>query len=399
MSFSMNKVITCTLLCLFIGMPSKVKAASVFTIAPYITVEDQGKITFNFQTSETTFLNINIKKNIETSGQESVKTINFSGNYTSETLNKLDLGTLKCDEGLNYSIASKAKIEMDNGLFSIPCSSEKPLYLGFMSDTQIKNGSGQIRANQLSKTVAELRKDYPFSLVINAGDIVQHGGLENEWLNFFNTANPYLSKSYVMAAVGNHEYFESPSMDKAPPQFLKYFRHMQEEDEKNLGYAALDLGRINIFMINSNFASMSEQKIEQQWDWLEGKLKQAEATKKPSIIAMHHAPFSSSFEYVREIPSRLRRDFVPMIEKYKNVKMVISGHLHMYERSYKNGISYLIAGPSGGINNVITYSNPYSQFTKSFVTTFSVFSVTSNKIEITTYTGDKTKLDQFSVPL
>lgn len=399
MSFSVNKVIACSLMCFLVGVFSKVEAANIFSIAPYITVEDQGKLTFNFQTSETTFLDIHIKKSIETSGQASANTIDFNGTYSSGTLNKLDLGTLKCGEGLNYSIASKSKIEMDNGLFSLPCEKEKPLYFGFMSDTQIKNGSGQIRATELSKTVEELRKDYPFSLVINAGDIVQHGGLETEWLNFFNTANVYLSKSYIMAAVGNHEYFESPSMDKAPPQFLKYFRHMQEEDEKNLGYAALDLGRINIFMINSNFASMSEQKIQQQWDWLEGKLKQAEAMNKPSIITMHHSAFSSSLEHVREIPTRLRRDFVPMIEKYKNVKMVISGHLHLYERSYKNGISYLVAGPSGGINNVITYGNPYSQFTKSFVTTFSVFAVTSDKLEITTYTGDKTKLDQFSVPL
>lgn len=143
MILSINKTIRCFLLLLLVALSSIVEASSVFTIAPYITVEDQGKLTFNFQTSESTFLDINIKKNIETNGQQSVKTINFSGTYTSETLNKLDIGTLKCAEGLHYTISSRSKVEMDNGLFSLPCSNEKPLYFGFMSDTQIKNGSGE----------------------------------------------------------------------------------------------------------------------------------------------------------------------------------------------------------------------------------------------------------------
>jgi hypothetical protein len=114
---------------------------------------------------------------------------------------------------------------------------------------------------------------------------------------------------------------------------------------------------------------------------------------------MHHAPFSSSVDYVREIPTRLRNELVPTLEKYSCVKMMISGHLHMYERSQKGRIPYLVAGPAGGIINYITYKNPYSVFIKPFSTTFSVFKVTSKKIEVTTFTGLKEMIDSFSVDL
>ncbi len=365
--------------------------AGLFTVAPYITVEDQGKLTLNFQPSEDTELTINI-----TSGNNAIKANKYSGLYTSSKLNKLELGTLKCGDGVHYQISSKTQKEVDNGLYSIPCDASKPLYFGFMSDTQIKNGDGQDRANVLSKTVADIQKVFPLSLIVNAGDIVQHGGQEAEWLNYFSTANVYLAGSYLMAAVGNHEYYDSPSQDKAPPQFLKYMRNNQSSE---LGYMQLDLGRINLLMLNSNFDFMSDAKIKEQWDWLESKLATAEKANKPSIVVMHHSPYSSSLEYVREIPTRLRNELVPILEKHKNVKMMISGHLHMYERSVKDGLTYLIAGPSGGINNVVTYKNPYMVFVKSFITTFSVFTITQDKIDVTTYTGNKEVIDQFSVPL
>jgi 3',5'-cyclic AMP phosphodiesterase CpdA len=114
---------------------------------------------------------------------------------------------------------------------------------------------------------------------------------------------------------------------------------------------------------------------------------------------MHHSPFSSNLEHIREIPTRLRKDLVPMLEKYK-VKLMLSGHLHMYERSEKDGITYMIAGPSGGINNVISYKNPFSVFIRQFTTTFSVLKVLSDRIEVLTYEGARgTVIDAFAVKL
>lgn len=381
--------------CLFlILLSANLYAENLFTVSPYINVEDQGKLTLNFQTARDMSLDISV-----TSTNNSIKTKEFTKSWNAKTLNKIDIGTLNCGEGLRYTFSSKKELIesiVDRGLYSIPCDKNQTFSFGFLSDTQIKNASGQVRANELSKAVSEIQTMYPISLIVNAGDIVQHGGLESEWTNFFKTASVYLSGSYLMAAVGNHEYYESPSQDKAPPQFLKYMRTNQSSD---LGYMQLDLGRVNLLMLNSNFPFMSPEKVKEQWDWLEDKLATSEALNKPVIVIMHHSAFSSSLEHVREIPTKLRAEFIPIIEKHKNVKMVISGHLHMYERSQKDGITYLIAGPSGGINNVISYPNQYRQFIKALTTTFSVFNVGSDSLEVLTYDASKKVIDQFKVSL
>lgn len=364
-----------------------------FEINPYIVVSDNKKLTLAFRSLKGQAMSVRLKKN---STDEWFKPA-ASDIWSDSVLTKINIGTLKCGEELHYSVTPVGEQKTsDIGLYAIPCDPSETFYFGFMSDTQIKNSAGQIRATQLANTVDSLRNFYPFSLVVNAGDIVQNGGVESEWLNFFNMAQGYLSKSYLMAAVGNHEYYSAPTMNKAPSLFMKYMRNDQDPD---LGNIAVDAGNVNLLMINSNFASMSETKIQDQWLWLKGKLQVAQNLNKASIIVLHHSPYSASIEHLRSIPRRLRREFVPLIEAHKGVKLVLSGHLHMYERSIKKGIHYLTAGPSGGINNLITYRNPYSVFIRTLTTTFSILAVTPENIEIITYSGDQKIFDTLKIPL
>lgn len=375
---------------IILTLSGQILAKNIFTISPYVVVEDKGSLSLNFQTAEPIEFEVVIDGRFFFLPKKK-----YSGLWNNDKLHKIELGKLKCGLSLHYKIKTKEET-IDNAIHEIPCLENEPLYFGFMSDTQIKTKDGQERANKLSQSIADLQKNIPFSLIINAGDIVQHGGYQTEWINFFKTTDIYLKNSILLAAIGNHEYFESPSLDKMPPEFGLYMRNGVGSE---LGYAQLDLGKINILVINSNFESLSEPRILEQWEWLEGKLKTAEKRRRPTVVVMHHSPFSSNLEHVRDIPTRLRKDLVPLIEKYK-VKLMLSGHLHMYERSEKAGTTYLIAGPSGGINNVISYKNPYSVFIKQFTTTFSVLKVLTDRIEVLTYEGAKgTVIDSFVVKL
>lgn len=381
-----SKTTTSFLLMFLFG--TSVWAESNFLVSPYLIIEDQGHVSLNFRPLRDQELEVRVNR----TGTEVVHSRIWSG----KELSKIDLGKIHCGEPLQYKIISKTQTELDHAIHSIPCDEKKPLYFGFMSDTQIKNEAGQARATSLSKTVSEIQKTIPFALIVNGGDIVQHGGFEEEWVNFFNTASPYSKTSYVMAAVGNHEYYESPSVDKAPPQFLEYMRNNHSSE---LGNLQLVLGKLNFLMLNSNFESMTEGKIQEQWKWLEEKLESGEREGKITLIVMHHSPYSSNLEHLRTIPARLRSELVPLLERHKSVKMVLSGHLHMYERSLKSNIVYLTAGPSGGINNVISYKNPYSVFIKQFTTTFSIIKYENDKLDVATYSGPKTVIDRFSVSL
>ncbi|MFC1711595.1 metallophosphoesterase family protein [Patescibacteria group bacterium] len=75
--------------------------------------------------------------------------------------------------------------------------------------------------------------------------------------------------------------------------------------------------------------------------WLQDKLINSKALWK--LVFMHHSPFSSynsgkkAKSYVNQWP----------FEKW-GVTAVISGHNHVYERSEKNGVLYLVTGMAGG---------------------------------------------------
>lgn len=363
--------------------------AETFSVKPYLVLGEKNNISLNFKTLRDAKLNVEIKS----SGLR----INKSSSYLQGEMNKIDLGKLSCGKTVHYRFIDEQRTPLiEAGTIAIPCNKSAAFYIGFMSDTQIKNQAGQARANELASLVAELKQKYPFPLIINAGDIVQHGGRESEWLNYFKTSEAYLGSSYLVSAIGNHEYYESEHMDQATPEFLSY---MRDSHSSQLGNLAIDVGPITMLVINSNFKFLTEAKIKEQWDWLEAKLTRAQQIKRPVFISLHHSPFSSSAEWIREIPKRLREEFVPLIEKYSCVKAVLSGHLHMYERSYKQGIHYLIAGPSGGILNAISYINPHKVVAKPFLTTFTLLKVQNDVMTAETYDIKKGLVDKFEMGL
>ena len=57
----------------------------------------------------------------------------------------------------------------------------------------------------------------------------------------------------------------------------------------------------------------------------------------------------------------MQRHISSILEKYK-VPLVLSGHTHMYERSYKNGVHYIVAGPAGGRPASLIVKNRYMKF-------------------------------------
>ena len=76
---------------------------------------------------------------------------------------------------------------------------------------------------------------------------------------------------------------------------------------------------------------------------------------------------------------------LPLVEKY-GVKIVFSGHTHIYERSLKNDVHYVIGGLVGGRFIRSTYKrNTDKQFLLSNTGTFTLVSVTKKYIRLKTY--------------
>ncbi len=364
--------------------------AGVFRVNPYQTITQDREVTLNFWPVNDAAVDIKVTKKKNGFANFEIKKFQAS----SSELQKISLGTIACNETLSYEIfLDKFKYDQVD-LPALKCVEEnKSMNIGFLSDTQIKNESGLERAIKLSELVEKIHKDNPFEVLVNAGDIVQVGANITEWLQFFDVSKTYLPKTYNIAAAGNHDYYDTNTTNKTPDFFANFFR---SKNDSNLGNVAFELGKIKFIVLNTNFNVLSEDRIQLQWKWLKSELDSAQKKDLFSVLVMHHAPYSSSAEYIRPIPRRLREQMVPILESYKNVQLVLSGHLHMYERSLKDNINYLIAGPSGGIYNVLSYKNEYMKFFKQFVTTFTLIKINFPKITFETYDIDQNLVEKFS---
>ncbi len=378
-----------------LSMLQNAQAEMEFTIPPYLNMENRNHVTLRFQPKTTQKMSITLAFKNKVTNQESQRLVDQV--FTNQEVHSIPIPEVDhCRTVMHYRFQSANSLfEIDRGALVLPCP-EEDVRIGFMADTQIKSEKGQSRAQSLAQVIFEKKKSEPFSLLINAGDIVQEGDDLFQWVNYFQTVSLYSQNNYMIAAVGNHDYRGEETEDGLPPLFKQFFRSHVSND---LGYASIELGRLTILVLNSNFNFISDKRKAEQFEWLEKRLQDNQKRNIPVFITMHHSPFSSSPEWLRSIPRTLRNEFVPIIEKYSVVKMVLSGHLHMYERSVKNGITYLVAGPSGGIYNVQSYINPHKVFILPWVTTFSLLKIQGKTLTVDTYSEKNTLVESFTISI
>jgi 3',5'-cyclic AMP phosphodiesterase CpdA len=172
---------------------------------------------------------------------------------------------------------------------------------------------------------------------------------------------------------------------------------MRDINDPSLGQLSINYRDAQILILNTNFKQLDDFFIRQQWQWLESKLAEAQQNNKISFIVSHHSAFSSSLEHYRSIPRRLRKEFIPILDKFSHQMVVLSGHLHMYERSFRNGVHYIIAGPSGGMFNPPTNINPHMKVLKPFVSTFTTLTFGKGQVIIKTINQKREVIDQLVI--
>jgi predicted phosphodiesterase len=93
-----------------------------------------------------------------------------------------------------------------------------------------------------------------------------------------------------------------------------------------------------------------------------------------------------------------RRFLVPLFEMY-GVDIVLNGHDHLYERSQKDGIYYVVTGGGGApLYKINSAENPYQQVAQS-VNHYTTLDVESTAITLSAIDADGRIIDWFKVPL
>ncbi|TDP53276.1 calcineurin-like phosphoesterase family protein [Bacteriovorax stolpii] len=362
-------------------------SADLFKVAPYTLKHTNGQLLLNFQLNED-------KKLVIEDGQKIKRSFEYKkGIHYQTELGKEECGVSKDlrirDTGTNEVVFTKNY----EGLSCTEGSRAPDYTFGFISDTQ----QYKDRHEAIAQVIAYHHSMDPLQFLINGGDVVQNGQKdEQEWIEYFLGGKAYLMDVPQIAAIGNHDY-RGHKIDYALPKFFQ--KYMRWEGSPANGNLFFEMPGFQLVIWNSNVGDLKSDEEDQMWTWLEQKMQAAQKSNTPLIFVTHFPVYSSSLnKFTSFAVMKLRRKLVPMVEKY-GVKLVLSGHTHMYERSFKDGVHYLVAGPAGGRVNKPTFKNPYVQKFDSNALTFTKVKYSNRTLKIETFNQDNTLIDQLFLNL
>lgn len=372
------------LMFVFLLKTSQTFSADIFKISPYPLNHTNGHLLLNFQLNSD-------KKIVIEDGERTFS----ERNYKKDEHYQIELSVPEC--GVTKDIRMKENKEVIFTKVFPPRSCEEnkstsDYTFGFISDTQ----QYAERHAAVAKVIAYHHSIDPLQFIINGGDVVQNGDKdEQEWINYFLSGSAYLMDIPQIAAVGNHDY-RGISNKSLPKFFKKYLRWDGSPENGNLFF---EMPGFQLVIWNSNSSNLADPEEKEMWKWLEEKMQMAQKSNTPFILATHFPVFSSSLNRFTSASVKiLQARLVPLAEKY-GIKLILSGHTHMFERSYKDGVNYLVAGPAGGRANRPSYKNIYKQSFDASALTFTKVKYSNKTLKLETFNQDNVLIDQLLVKL
>ncbi|MDY5212487.1 metallophosphoesterase family protein [Intestinibacter sp.] len=195
-----------------------------------------------------------------------------------------------------------------------------------IQDRAVRNDS----FNWNSTLESIINRNYNISFIISAGDQIQSRdkGKSNISYNkneieYAGYLSPAVLKSMPVAnTIGNHD---SPSGN--------YSYHFNNPNQSGLGSTTAGsdyyyrYGNTLFLMLNSNSTKTSEHK-----EFIENAIKLNEDAKW-RVVLMHHDIYGSGEHSSAPKLTRMRYELVPILEE-NNIDVVLTGHDHIYSRSY-----------------------------------------------------------------
>ena len=252
---------------------------------------------------------------------------------------------------------------------------------------------GDTRTNFLRHSeVVENFEDHDFDFIIHTGDPVQRGP-RNDWnVEFFDPIQKYIKNKPLYIAIGNHELNAQ--------NFYDYFEFPNSEHEN---YYSFTLGNSFFVFIDNNRARYTDDSRfpsikpgSPQYIWIEEQLSSTEAAEADWVFVFSHIPIylNKGFDTYPDC-----RDYLlPLFEEY-NIDFSFVGHVHGYERGFRNNINYILTGGGGGTGPVkddgyIDPGYPQTEYPLREIYNFSKVEMNRNEVTISAYDIYGEKIDE-----
>ncbi len=209
------------------------------------------------------------------------------------------------------------------------------------TETSERDASRPAARQALVRAIAE----EPVDAVLMTGDVPWHGGTVNDYLVYETETALWRERHLnVFPALGNHEFAGCAEADclahwwEASPHLagLRWYR--------------LQLGpRVEAIALDSTkpFNAGSEQR-----QWLERQVAELPPTTAYVVFFLHHPPVaareSDPLRHNVRPNEVVLADYLTEQARHARAKfIVVSGHIHNYERREQGGVVYLVSGGGG----------------------------------------------------
>jgi hypothetical protein len=316
--------------------PGQNNPTATLTRGPYLQMANQTGVTLRWRTNVATDSKIEVGSS--------------AGNYTLSatdpavtTEHIIRMEGLTADTRYYYRFGSSTQVLQGGSdhFFSTapPATTTRKLRIAAFGDC------GKAGATQTAVLNAYLQytRSNPADLLLLLGDNAYDDGLDNEYQSeFFKPYQTTILRNHVLFPTpGNHEYHSTSPQARTAPYYQIFSVPSAAEcggvASGTKAYYSFDWGNIHFISLDSEGEEAGGTRLYdtlgQQVVWLKKDL--AVNTKKWTVVFFHHPPYSKG-SHDADTDSelgRIRRNLVPVLERY-GVDLVLSGHTHVYERSY-----------------------------------------------------------------
>ncbi len=178
------------------------------------------------------------------------------------------------------------------------------------------------------EAVAKERIDF----VLNSGDLVDRGGVQAQWEQFFQIEKPLLEKTPIIPAIGNHDW-------SGRQYFRRYFMLSRWTGDRR--YYTQDWGNLRILTVD---AGIECREGCDQFSFAERALAEGAQKGMLMMVQLHFPPYSSGAHGSNKA---VQKPITDLARRY-GVELVLTGHDHDYERTKTlDGTTFVVTGSAG----------------------------------------------------
>lgn len=188
------------------------------------------------------------------------------------------------------------------------------------------------------------------AFIVNAGDVVCHGGRRADWQRFCRENEILFDRQIAyFPALGNHDLYGG--VEEALRNRALVFPHIGKRR-----WYVVRFPPVLVAILDSNFDDLPADQIQMQDEWLSGLLRSAEEDRSIAhvVLVCHHPPYTNARGLSESL--EVQNHFVSRITP--KVKCFLSGHVHNYERFERGHVQFLVSGGGGGPPREVETDHP-----------------------------------------